>query len=609
MPLVLAAVFLGLIALSGASAQEGWVIRSFDARYQVNADGSIDVLEDIQVGFGTLQRHGIFRDIIVEQRYEGPEVPDETRDYNRRYTLSNISVDDGQRSIQFERSRIGAALQLKIGDPDREISGEQRYRIQYKLSGALNAQTNEAELYWNVTGDQWEVAIERATVVVTAPSITRVTCFEGSAGSDAPCQSQLSGNRAQFAASRRLSTGSGLTIVVGMPAGAVEAPPPDLVLIKTAEEKVRDFMGLKPLTLALAGFLGVGGLALVGRYWWLEGRDRWFGDVHYLTGSTKERRRPFFAKDTVVVEYQPPETGHESRRLRPAEIGTLLDEQADTLDVSATIVDLAVRGYLKITEIEKQGVLGFFGDEDYRLEKLKPADAELLEYERLLLEGLFEDGGDVLMSSLKNKFYSDLAKVKEALYKQVVGADKFFAGNPEKARTIHLVAGCVVTAIGWFATFLLGAELGAAIVGVPIILAGLALIVLSRSMPRRTVKGRETFRRALGFREYMVVAETDRQRFYEEENIFEKYLPYAIVYDTVEKWAKAFEGLDGQPAQTSGWYVSSHAFAPLAFSNSISSFSSSLSSAISSTPGGSGGSGFSGGSSGGGGGGGGGGSW
>ena len=80
------------------------------------------------------------------------------------------------------------------------------------------------------------------------------------------------------------------------------------------------------------------------------------------------------------------------------------------------------------------------------------------------------------------------------------------------------------------------------------------------------------------------------------------------MYGCVEKWAKAFEGLDLQP--DAGYYVGTHPFAPLSFAESVNSFSGSVGSVMASTPGGSGGSGFSGGgSSGGGVGGGGGGSW
>jgi uncharacterized membrane protein len=142
------------------------------------------------------------------------------------------------------------------------------------------------------------------------------------------------------------------------------------------------------------------------------------------------------------------------------------------------------------------------------------------------------------------------------------------------------------------------------------ILAGLLVLATAGLMPRRTPAGREMYRRVLGFREYMQVAETDRQRFYEEANIFEKYLPYAIVYGCVDKWAKAFEDMGIEPS-TSNWYVGTTAFHAVAFSQNLNSFSNSLSSAIASTPGGSGGSGFSsgGGFSGGGVGGGGGGRW
>jgi uncharacterized membrane protein len=166
-----------------------------------------------------------------------------------------------------------------------------------------------------------------------------------------------------------------------------------------------------------------------------------------------------------------------------------------------------------------------------------------------------------------------------------------------------------IIALGAGAIFVLGELAGAALIGIPIVLAGLIMLVLSRSMARRTGPGREVYRRTLGFREYMEVAETDRQRFNEEANLFQEYLPYAIVFGSVEKWAEVFEKLGIQP-DTSSWYVSTHAFAPLAFSHSLQSFSSSMSSAIASTPGGSGGSGFGGGGfSGGGGGGGGVGSW
>jgi uncharacterized membrane protein len=103
-------------------------------------------------------------------------------------------------------------------------------------------------------------------------------------------------------------------------------------------------------------------------------------------------------------------------------------------------------------------------------------------------------------------------------------------------------------------------------------------------------------------------AETHMSRWAEQENVFTRYLPFAIVFGCTDKWAKAFEGL-ALPEDTS-WYVSSHPFLYASFAAQMDGFTVTTSGTIASTPAGSGGSGFGGGgSSGGGGGGGGGGSW
>jgi uncharacterized membrane protein YgcG len=587
------------------AADEGWVIVQFDANYQIRQDGSVDVIEDIRVDFGTQRHHGIFRVIPLTFKYDA--------DYLQRVRIEDTAVTDGTRPLQFGESHDGDKLTLQIGDPDVEVSGPQRYVISYRLLGILNSREDPGsepsewdEFYWNVTGNEWPVRILAANASVQVPAIIDVICYQGPVGSSDRCDAGERNTEAQFRLTDPQPEGGGMTIAIKIPTGAVSYPPPELLKVKSVGEQISDFVGLKPLPILAAILVGVVSIAGVLRYWWLAGRDRWLGDLQYLTGEKRERRRPLFAKDTVVIEYQPPETARYGRRLRPAEIGTLLDEQADTLDVSATIVDLAVRGYLRITEIEKKQWL--FGSTDYKLERLKPSDGELLPYERKLLDGLFEDGETVNMSDLKNEFYTTLSTVKSDLYDQVVKQDAYFAKNPETVRTVNYVAGFVLAGVGVGAIVLLGTALGAAIVGIPIVFAGLLMLALAHAMPRRTGPGREMYRRILGFRQYMTVAETDRQRFNEETNLFQEYLPYAIVYGCVDKWAEAFEGLENQP-DTSSWYVSTHAFAPLAFSSSLQSFSSSMSSAIASTPGGSGGSGFSGGFSGGGGGGGGGGSW
>lgn len=593
---LLAVIALALALAFGrsapASADEGWVILSFEAHYTINPDGTVLVTEDILVDFRGLQRHGIFREIPVEYRYD----PDPY--YRRHMPITVHSVDNGTQRHKYETSRVGANLRIKIGDPDLTVTGRQRYRITYTVRGALNAFEASDELYWNATGNDWSVRIESALVVVEAPSISRVTCFEGRRGSDAPCRGALlSTTSASFLATRSLAPSEGLTFVVELPKGAVAVGAP---ILKPAPglPAIREAAGLKPAPIAASILVGVLAFGAVGRLWWLGGRDRWLGDVHYLTGATAERRKPLFARETVVVEYTPPELPKTRRRLRPAEIGVLLDERADTLDVSATIVDLAVRGYLVVTDE---------GKKDWQMELRREADAELRPYEKRLLNALFQSETTVRLKDLKDSFYTDLAKVKQDLYKESVRTNHFFPTNPETVRAVYKVVGFMLAGAGVAATYILGL-FSVGVVGVPLVLAGLGIVVISNAMPHRTGIGREMYRRSLGFREFMETAETDKQRFYEEENIFDKYLPYAIVFGSTRKWAKAFQGIESQPGEHS-WYRSPMPFVATSFIRDVESFSSSVSSAISSTPSSSGSSGFSGGSSGGGGGGGGGGSW
>ena len=615
------ALAAGVLASAGsalAGIEEGWVIRSFDARYVVNADGSVDATEDLLIDFDGLERHGIFRDIPVEYAYDGES--------NRLIGITSVSVTDGDGRVPFELNDSGPNLRIRIGDPDRFVSGEQRYVISYTINDGLNPFPGHDELFWNVTGNDWAVPIESSSAVVTVPGpgIERITCFEGPTGSIAECASSNERTLASFRSTSQLERGSGLTVVVGLRKGLVAVGPPVLVPAGRTDEgggdtltQAADLFKFNALTIGLSVAAAVVAVVALARLWWTAGRDRWYGDNYYLSADEPpEQIKPLFARETIVVEYQPPEVS-DGRRLRPAEIGVVLDERADTLDVSATIVHLAVRRHLQIKETLEGGIFGLFKSRDYVLvREAEQPDGNrdrfgdgLTPYESRLLNALFETGPEVQLSDLKNKFHDDLAKVKSDLYEETTNRLNLFPGNPEAVRTVYRIAGAVVAVAGGLTTYLLGSWFGGGLIGIPIIAAGVMLFLLAHLMPRRTAHGRWLYRRCLGFRLYMTKAEKERQEFAEKANLFEEYLPYAIVYGCVDKWAKAFEGL-GLEDRQSTWYVGQHGFAPSSFANSLGDFSSSISGVMASTPGGSGGSGFGGGGgSGGGGGGGGGGSW
>lgn len=598
---VFGALTAAVLPRGEARADEGWDILSMDVHYTVREDGSIDVVETLRVDFGAQEKHGIFRYFWAAEECSGPRpgaqqpvyACPEGRDRLYDYNVEAVTRVSG-RPWPSSESTSGGKLTVKIGDPDETISGRQSYVLRYTVRGALDRYDDHDELYWDASGE-WPVPIDAFTMTVVLPAgaNARSICFVGYTGSTEECTATSEGEVTRFEA-RPLLPDEQVTVAVGWQPGLVRVAPPMI----EDRANIGDFFTFDPLELGglLLGFVAAAGGVIAA--WWRHGRDRAYTTVYYLTEDPTEQTRPLMARTPVVVEYLPPED------LRPAQMGVLLDERADTLDVTATIVDLAVRGYLHITEIPKKG---WFGSKDWRLTRQRNS-SDLAAFEAKVLDSLFATGDEVELSDLKDTFADELAEAKALLYEDAV-ARKWFTTSPERARGAWVVVAVGVGLLGIGLSLFAATFWHRGLLFLGLIPAGALLLVMSRSMARRSAAGSEVLRRVLGFRLYITTAETDRQRFNEEQGIFARYLPYAIVFGCVSKWAKAFEGLEDEiQRSTSGWYSGNGAFQIAAFSSALQSFSSSVSSTISSTPS-SGGSGFSGGSSGGGGGGGGGGSW
>jgi uncharacterized membrane protein len=179
------------------------------------------------------------------------------------------------------------------------------------------------------------------------------------------------------------------------------------------------------------------------------------------------------------------------------------------------------------------------------------------------------------------------------------------------------VFGIVLALAGGALTWLLATRTTFGLLGLAVVASGLVLLFVAPRMPARTAKGTAALAQAKGFREYLETAEADQIRFEEGEDIFSRYLPFAIVFGVTERWAKVFQDLaaSGRDIATPSWYVGNYyaagAFNYYAFGSAMNEFSTETSGSIAAaTPSSSGSSGFGGGGfSGGGGGGGGGGSW
>jgi uncharacterized membrane protein YgcG len=585
-------VAFGLVATASAAGAEE--ITKETVQLTVDRDGTLHVVETFDYDFGSTARHGIFRDVAVRTRWDDK--------YDRLFPIGNVKVDGSQGTpVQYTLSNEGAYKRIKIGDPDRTITGLHRYRISYDVRGAMTRYRDHDELFWNAAGGNWGVTQNAVSVAVTMPAtVTRITCFAGPQRSQAACdRNARNGDTARFI-DRVLYPYEGMSVVVAVPRGTIVPAPKPILDERWSFDRA---FSRTPATLGIASGLLALVVAGVAALMWRIGRDRRFVgsavDVAFGTASGADERVGIFDRPDSPVEFVPPDN------LRPGVVGTLIDEQANPLDVTATIVDLAVRGYLVIEEVPKEG---WFGKPDWKLIKQKDSTG-LFEYERSLFDALFSGRDEVTLNALRRTFADDLHTVQNKLYDDVV-ARGWFSRRPDTVRGIWFGLGLLVFLAGVGLTIVAAIFTHFALVPIPLAIAGIVLMAGSGRMPRRTAKGTGTLRRVLGFRIFIEESEKERARFAEQQNLFSEYLPYAIVFGCVEKWAKAFEGLADQAPSTASWYRSNQPFSTIMFAHAIDGFTVTTSGTISAAaPSSSGGSGFSGGFSGGGGGGGGGGSW
>ena len=581
-----AALWMILLSSPAAHADEAWIITSFHADITIGADSSLTIVEDIRVDFQGLQKHGIFRTIPLRYRYNDAN--------DRYYELDVVSVTDGSKPVPHDDFIDSDNQVIRIGDPDVLVTGRQRYVTTYTVGGAMNSFADHDELFWNVDGALWPVPKQTvtATVHLPSPAFQKAACYEGPAGSTAACRHEDGSDSVTFSSTRQLGSGEEMSVVTALDKGAVTVPRP--LLEPRLRQFPQDFFEITPLTVALSVLVLAAGLGLVARNWWRHGRDRAYLTQFYLTNDPRERTDPLFNKDPVVVEFGAP------GQMRPAQLGTILDEVADPKDVTATIVDLAVRGHLTISEV--------LGKSDWLL-TWKGAQADDLQaYEKTIIDGLFTGRNQVSLSTLKGTFAPTLKKAEGQLYKDLTSR-KLFSSRPDQVRAVWGCLGIGVLVAGVAVTALLGVAFGWGLVGLAVVIIGVVLTITFKSMPQRTASGRELLQRTLGFRLYMTTAEKYRQQFAEKAQIFTQLLPYAIVFGCVTQWAKAFDGID--TSTSNSWYVGNAPFQAALLASSLESMNTNIASAITYVPPSAGSSsGFGGGGfSGGGGGGGGGGSW
>ncbi len=639
----LAAAFFAFLALTGAAAAQDTDerITSYASDITIARNGALTVTETIAVIANDEDiKHGIFRDFPTTY----------TDKLGRRvrvgFAVTGVTMDGAKE--QYDLEGIEDGQRIKIGDPDLELTpGPHVFTITYATTRQIGFFDKYDELYWNVTGNFWQFAIDHAEATVHLPNgahIVQSAFYTGAAGSkdQNATSTVVSDDTIHFATTTPLGPQEGLTIAVGFNKGAVLPP----TAAELHDQFIRDNASL---IAAGAGFALL--LIYFGATWFEFGRDP--------------------TRGAIIPLFAPPAD------ISPAAARYIHRMAYDRKSYAASLVDMAVKGYLTIS----------MADDTYTLTRTgkSEADCDLAHGEAAIAGKLFDGPNDsiemqqdnhseiaasitALKSSLKNEyernyfvtnqhwFWGGLAILAittgaTALLSEDFGISfgllfwlsgwsfgTFFIVHRAYDAWLSVIAGPgsrILNAFGALFTtafalpFVGGwcvgawfASQGMSPIADGLLMAGgIAAYVFYHLLKAPTLAGAKIIDQLDGFRLFLNTAEKNRLEILNPPDVtpalFEKFLPYAMALDCENSWSKKFEAEASRAGQTTSgtggyipiWYSGAGFgnFGAAGFAAGLGALLAASAASASTAPGsssGSGGGGFSGGGGGGGGGGG-----
>jgi len=572
-------VFLSFLFLGVGSqtALASYYYDSIEIDIKINPDSTFEVIEkqiyNLDGSFGYF-----YRDIALKGLDHVSDI--------EVFNSEGRKLDENEYKISYKNNKEN----IRWDFIRRVFSDELKsWVIKYKVHGGVGFYENWDEIYWNAIFEDRDVVVKKAEVLVHLPQefekekITQ-KLFIGRLGS------KIESNNYEVVDKQtirfwgyNIEPDNFLTIVASWPKGAVRKP------FLYREQIINWIVLLVALVLPIFTFVRMFNL------WKKEGKDPKI-------------------KKTIIAHYSPP------GNLPPALFGVLMDQNVDMKDILATVVDLAVRGYLRI--IERVGGFGFFKTKEYIFERLKNVN-DLKPFEKQIMEGIFLGRSTVSSRDLKNKFYREIPDIQKSLYQEVAQTG-YFKGNIKHIRDRYRKTSYIILILSFvifFSLIVLSSSLWPGLMRyffqifmfeVSLVMTAIIIMVFAHFMPVLTEQGLEAKWKLLGFKEYLRVAEKFRIEA-ETLETFSKFLPFAMILGVEKKWANRFADFSYQKQD---WYLPAGYIsggipkggAPISigsFSSSFSSFASSITSTFSGPSGGAG-AGGAGGAGGGGGGGGGG---
>lgn len=516
--LLVALLWFGVFSVG--FAQGGYRITNMDVQLKLNSDRSLDVTETITVLF-TESRQGIFREIPVEYPAASGR---------RQIRIDRVTVAGHESKVTWENGNI----RIRIGTKGTFLAPgtEVVYPIRYRVTGALNFfEAREewepwTELYWNITGHRWTAPVERASFLVEFPDAgdkVQAQLYYGALGANSSLplerssQAQVSddglvtarfeGNQISGKVTQPLDMGSGMTLVLGVPQSVIPPPGPVEKFLEAASQ-------------AWGFLIPLVAIVILFPVWLVKGRDPKLGPAG--------------------VRFEPPED------VAPAFCGVLIDDRVDGRDLSAGIMSLAVKGYLKFGTTQRDG--RFSPDTSYLKSTNKPLGTDLTPWEQDLLFALAPPFDKLTMTELQNRLRFEVPSLARKLRAKLVDRG-YYRRDPQETKsaiwsgvfTIGMVAfffgGAIINILF---TRLATTNIAAISVGLGLVGTLIVIAIFAHLMPARTYLGAKKHQEAKAFFEAMRYR-GHYMTWVSKTNLdlakYEEYLPYAVAFGLVKEWS------------------------------------------------------------------------
>lgn len=604
--------FALLLIFTAPAAFAAEVIDSFASDIVLEKSGAMTVTETITVNAeGNQINHGIFRDF--------PLYFTDAAERRRSVDFDMVSVQRDGADEPWHTESISGGIRIYAGSADVRVTpGRHRYVFTYKTNRQIRYFDDHAELYWNVTGNGWIFPIRSATATVTLPpgvAATDTVFFTGpQGGTGKNARVDETGAGLVFATTAPLDANEGLTFAIRMPKGAIDPPSADMESTWWLKDN-RNY------------FIGFDGLILVFAY--------------YTWSWLKVGRDP--ARGVVVPRWDAPDG------ISPALVN-YIDNKGFSGEgwtaLSATALNLAVRGYVKLEDLKNSIVIQGTG-KALGKEKFQAGEMELLKVAGGAGSTLTIDKangervksvGQAFRSAIekehRGKYYnSNLGYTAGGIALSAAALVALFVFGSLEPETIALML--IPTAIAVFVavfaaglvrslhrgtslfgkiiaiiTTAVGVFVGISILAVVVMALASSLVELHETpmlfavggivllnilyffiMSAPTPLGAKMMDGIDGLRQYLTLAEKDRMNTAGAPQMsprhFETLLPYAVALGVEKPWSRTFETwLAAAAAGAAAAYAPawySGNFNSGSFSDRIGGFSSSMASTIAST--------------------------